>query len=82
MHSPDLDDSESLRRPSVRANAFAAFSRRPAGALSRSPGTLRVYGLPKRTARLVPMPIGGNERKSSKLLPRLPGLVPVGDTAA
>ena len=34
------------------------------------------------TTRLVPLRIGGHERRTAKLLPPLPGLVPVGDTAA
>jgi hypothetical protein len=82
MHSPGLDDSDPLRRAHVRANAFAIFSRGPARALFRSPGSPCVYGLPKRSARLVAIRIGGYERKSPKLFPRLPGLVPVRDTAA
>jgi hypothetical protein len=34
------------------------------------------------TTRRVPLRIGGYERSTSNMLPRLPGLVPVGDTAA
>jgi hypothetical protein len=68
------------RRAAMGRNAFY-LEANALGNRKGFTGTLIVrYG--DGTTRLVPLRIGGYERRTAKLPPRLPGLVPVGDTAA
>jgi hypothetical protein len=86
MDSPDLDDGALLRRARVGANALAAFFRRHSRACGPSlPSDCGDPECARDSASLSSWRVAGMRvigYTTVTLLPRLPGLVPVENTAA